>query len=292
MNRKLLLCCAALSASLLLGGCNDHDQDGAPDDGIYNPERKISTIYGQYLLPDGNLSEEELNELWFWTGNRLSAIGNEDEIFLSYIYQGDRMVEMYSYSNYLWRFFYNGSALTSIDHYDNNVLIENLKVSSRQGKHITGMEITGIQSGSPAMGDLAILFDKHLSEGITKIAQQAGQAADPTKARRSMDIHLSISYTGDNVAEVIISANDQDLKATYTYTYDDKKNPHYALYSSGQYFLSSRNNPLTLKVVYEGDRRAVDDEEINYTYQYDGEWPVKITETDGDYTIIRHIAYR
>ncbi|MDR3047145.1 MAG: hypothetical protein LBU51_05970 [Bacteroidales bacterium] len=268
----------ALLVTCMISSCHKPD---------YNPEKKISKIYtsSQYILMGDVVQESPklLQEEWIWDKNKLTTINIE----------GGKIDFIYDKQNYLTEIDYYGGMERILFKYKNKqlhqILIQevgftyiSIDVTKIDNKQITEMSMEFV-GGSKNKNALHIsdvispisryLFPQAISEVLsTSIKNMMNKNEE--KILGNMVITLNISYSGDNISSIIQTNNYYEDESGITmYKYDKMNNPFYKsfLYGMDNTFLTSKNNITQIEYSSEDPQ--------NYTYKYDGEWPVEQIRT-------------
>ena len=115
---------------------------------------------------------------------------------------------------------------------------------------------------------------------------------------------MELTWEGKNVSHIVayIEGDPEDITET-SFTYDNKVNPlrgwhtlwmDYVIgvWDDELYTYSSYGNVLTADYVYKYEGEMYDRFVTNYIYEYDGNYPVKVTATnDGEPYFTRYYEY-
>jgi hypothetical protein len=141
------------------------------------------------------------------------------------------------------------------------------------------------------------LFKKSIANPMRFVLPEAIPAVESMvkecpKSAKNMQINAKLTWNGDNVSTMQITANVPVLGTvtlTTDLTYDSKNNPIYGSFASimsaaSEVFFLNKNNPMTKKSTLQSTliNRMLDSSE--YSYEYEGNYPTKVIckTTDGD----------
>lgn len=255
--------------------------------GKYNPDKKISKIY--FENEDHN---KYLSQVWTWNDNKLDLINHYtsdgnlsySESF-SYTKKGfiDRITSEASYT----QFSYDGNKLVKAQCYSNGKLVEEFDYSYTLGK-ITRITET-YYSDSKAKQDvrgfspLRLLIPQSACERFS--AFQAKQSN--TKGIEIYSYEISWWAFIKDIARIKTTYENESYEVTYDY--DNKNNPILNLLNlfviKDGIECFNRNNIVEEKYweYDDSERSATSKETVNYSYTYDGDWPIaqRYYESDG-----------
>ena len=289
---------AAAAALLLFGACQK--------DGKYNPKEKISNVSEEYCsvysyfsgeewVTDSSITPKHVSEQWTWDGKKLSQIayigydyddqGNmvpDGQDLVKFNYDGSQMTEVTTSYGERMTFTYDGKKLQKAELYDGAATPYMTYEFEHDGKKISSMTVTMAEDYYDKKGAKVSRLEHLLLGNIIPQTKSTDKFvcqlhAKATKAGQS--IRMDLTWDGDNVSK--ITAVTPYGNATMTLTYDDKNNPFknfgpmfgfYGETETGVEFCNKNN--ITKMVI--SDIEGGSDEE-NYTYTYDGKWPVSCT---------------
>ena len=289
---------AAAAALLLFGACQK--------DGKYNPKEKISNVSEEYCsvssyfsgeewVTDSSITPKHVSEQWTWDGKKLSQIayigydyddqGNmvlDGQDLVKFNYDGSQMTEVTTSYGERMTFTYDGKKLQKAELYDGTATPYMTYEFEHDGKKISSMTVTmaGVyydKKGAKVSRLEHLLLGNIIpqTESTDKFVCQLHAKA----AKSAQSIKMDLTWDGDNVSK--IAGVTPGGNATMSFTYDDKNNPfrnfglmfgYYGESETGVEFCNKNN--ITKMVI--SDLEGGSDEE-NYTYTYDGQWPVSCT---------------
>lgn len=279
--KKFTICALALLTVVAFTACTK--------DGVYRPSKKISRVYssskykseyyvdGYWQTEYSDESPKSLRELWHWDGNKLTSIdyyydGSKDYT-LNLTYDGGKLSRMDNYGagRYV-NFIYKGNELTKIEAYYEGSLTSMASVTHKGGK-ITQIDWTSLRNDKKSDFGNEMMFSalRVVMPGVNhESARASAMAAKGGKGDNTFT--FKYTWSGGNVSEMVIVESNE--RVTISMTYDSKNNPFngflYYIEDEGTARWGSKNN-----VVRE---QSIDDDGdvdvTNYTYNYDGNWPV------------------
>ncbi len=250
----------------------------------YNPKKKIESIYYAYQSTGEDNLPKTLKEKWIWDNNTLSRIEHWKEGRIDYtqnfIYD-NKLLSQITMDEITCKFRYGKSELEEMEIFENNQLITKFIVTERSNKKISKLVIKDIMADPSKSGHD---FTAKLSSAIrflipdrneNQLQEQLGHIFSQSTAKSELRSYtVEFIYQKNNIVEEKwYHENGVDR---FTYTYDNKNNPYYNAYldmvdgyREDINTTFSKNNVLTC--IKPGNNR------INYTYEYNGKWPVKKT---------------
>ena len=289
---------AAAAALLLFGACQK--------DGKYNPKEKISNVSEEYCsvysyfsgeewVTDSSITPKHVSEQWTWDGKKLSQIayigydyddqGNmvpDGQDLVKFNYDGSQMTEVTTSYGERMTFTYDGKKLQKAELYDGAATPYMTYEFEHDGKKISSMTVTMDEEYYAKKGTRVGRLEHLLLGNIipqTKSTDKFVCQMHAKAAKSTESVKMDLTWDGDNVSK--ITAVTPYGNATMTLTYDDKNNPFknfgpmfgfYGETETGVEFCNKNN--ITKMVI--SDIEGGSDEE-NYTYTYDGQWPVSCT---------------
>lgn len=289
---------AAAAALLLFGACQK--------DGKYNPKEKISNVSEEYCsvssyfsgeewVTDSSITPKHVSEQWTWDGKKLSQIayigydyddqGNmvpDGQDLVKFNYDGSQLTEIATSYGERMTFTYDGKKLQKAELYVGVATPYMTYEFEHDGKKISSMTVTMAEEYDGKKGAKVSRLEHLLLGNIipqTKSTDKFVCQLHAKAAKAGQSIRMDLTWDGDNVSK--ITAVTPHGNATATFTYDDKNNPFknfgpmfgfYGETETGVEFCNKNN--ITKMVI--SDFEGGSDEE-NYTYTYDGQWPVSCT---------------
>jgi hypothetical protein len=305
--KKLAFCAAALAILCLMSACSEKE-------GVYSPKKKIAKVYqastyiygfheelsGEWFY-DTNSSPKTLAEDWTWDGSKLSKItiyetGNviskgEVADIINFTYDGKQVTRIEGYDQYM-TISYDGSKLKQVQIFDKeDNELEGAMEFVHDGKKITKINVT-INDEDLVKSPSAMNLQKVLFRGILPTIDQADRVvaamdkvvkSNGAKAQRTIPVELT--WTGDNVTG--ISMNQMGMTISGTYVFDNKNNPYQnflfgiiGTMEDGSMIIFNKNNVtkavMKTQMPFMG-QTLTETEEYNYSYTYDGSWPLTRT---------------
>ena len=305
--KKFAFCAAALAILCLMSACSEKE-------GVYSPKKKIAKVYqaSTYIYGyhddvsdswfyDTNSSPKTLAEDWTWDGSKLSKItiyetGNvtskgEVADIITFTYDGKQVTRIEGYDQYM-TISYDESKLKQVQIFDKeDNELEGAMEFVHDGKKITKINVT-INDEDLVKSPSAMNLQKVLFRGILPTIDQADRVvaamdkvvkSNGTKAQRTIPVELT--WTGDNVTG--ISMNLMGMTMSGTYVFDNKNNPYQnflfsiiGMMEDGSMIVFNKNNVtkavMKTQMPFMG-QTLTKTEEHNYSYTYDGSWPLTRT---------------
>ncbi len=246
------------------------------DPGVYNPKKKISKIYEQWLIITGEGREtvDMLAEEWKWDRDKLVSIsyyywGGEQEVKEEYIYEGERLIKIQSSSGSYSEYFYNKKKFDKIIFYNPEGVPLLETVYQYDGKKVSSVTFNRYEDNIDK--DVIYMLERGF---MGKLLSKEGMKIVSKKlANQSKEsLVMNFSYKGDNLSSV--SMNDESIHFS---DYDNHSNIWFNFFKLRLYksvyeaYGFSKNNPR--KIVY---KYGSDTDVITYIYTYDGDFPVII----------------
>ena len=271
--KKSIVICLCVAVAAMFSACNKND-------GVYEPAKKIQKIYT--VNDDG---EKVLAEAWHWDGNTLTSIDR--------YYEALTFTDQFSYDTKNRLIAIDNSNSHSDITYDDNKLDE-IKVYAKglnngdllakydfeyKGNKISKIEI-----------EMTYMWDKYKTGGLLRyllpeVVPAVNQFVKkcPNDAKNEK-ITMQLTWDGNNVKSMDITITGfMPVSETVDLTYDKKNNPFYGMVSQmgsevvNNFFLN-KNNVLTMTTRI----GAVQDMNVEYTYEYDGKYPTSVTSLTTD----------
>ena len=269
------------------------------NDGKYNPKKKIQKVY----LDNGG--EKVLDQMWSWDGKLLSKIDyySGEEIWYTdeYFYDNkNRITILYEDGDYL-AFVYENGHIKTINYYWFDELEESFALYYDKNK-LSKIEWTGIEVGKRD-------HERNLNplEGLIPQGYEVFEKAVRkmhSQHKKSEKLIMELTWDGKNVSHITayVEGDPEDITEA-SFTDDDKINPlkgwhtlwmDYVIgvWADEQFTYSSLGNVLTADYIYKYEGEEYEHVVTNYTYEYDGKYPVKVTATiDGEPYFTRYYEY-
>lgn len=271
--KKGIIICLCVTVIAMFSSCSKND-------GVYEPAKKIQKIY---TVNDGG--EKVLAEAWHWDGNTLTSIDR--------YYGALTFTDQFSYDTKNRLIAIDNSNSHSDITYDDNKLDEvkvyakglnNGDLLAKYDFEYKGNKISKIEM------DIKTLWDKNkMDSPLCYLLPQIVPAVDrfvkkyPSDAKNEK-ITMQLTWDGNNVKSMDITITGfMPVSETVDLTYDKKNNPFYGMVSQmgsevvNNFFLN-KNNVLTMTTRI----GAVQDMNVEYTYEYDGKYPTSVTSLTTD----------
>lgn len=309
--KKTALVTTLLAAVCLFAACSEKE-------GVYSPKKQISKIYesstsiygwldveNNVWSYDTNTSPKALSEEWTWDGGKLSKIvfyetANVNEKsdvsdVVTFSYDGKQMTRIQGYDEYM-TITYDGNNLKQAQLFDveDNTLRATFDFV-RDGKKITKINVTADMDDMDMKQARVSRIEQTLFRSILPTVGQADRAAAAvSKAMKNsgskvnMTVSLNLTWEGDNVTKVTMSAMGASVIGTYTF--DNKNNPYQnflfgmaGLLDDGTMVFLNENNVVKsvneMRMSFMG-QEFTETDVMNYSYTYDGNWPLTQTATN------------
>jgi hypothetical protein len=273
--KKNFIFCLCVAVIALFTSCEKKE-------GVYNPSKQIQKIY---TIDDG---EKELEEVWHWDGKVLTSIDyvdgmNSTTATFSYDKQ-KRMVAMDAGGAHT-EFIYDGKYIKKIEITYEGVVVSTTEIEHKNGK-ISEMRLTDVFMDDDVWDKMLIVNPMRfvIPEAFPVVEKTMKKCA---KAKGNDQIIVKLNWKGDNANSMEITSTlwGQTMTELVELTFDNMNNPMYGLFSSMNSdvvtnLFVNKNNALTMNYNLMGEEVA----KVNYTYEYEDNYPTKITMTtiDGD----------
>ncbi len=242
-------------------------------DGVYNPDKKISAIY----MVDDN-GKKELFQTWTWDKKLLTSITTSisnvsQTMNLSYN-KSKQLTCIQLDNNNRSDIEYDGKQLTQMIVYTDGEASAVYRFTHNSDKKISGYTVEANDSDfgmrSANLVNTAFLF---IAPEIAEAETQHFVAAATSEAKSAQKYEVTLTYTDDNVTEMVIKKADGTETRTYTYN-ESKLNPFYKFlaYSENDTYSFSKNCPTHCDIKYTNSDRT---KEIKYNYTFDGKYPIQ-----------------
>ena len=283
-------------------------------DGVYNPKEKISRIYYAYSSPDTFFnSDKELKEIWDWDGKKLSTItyynkkgvdGTEKFSYdgkrlsrIDYFTEDGRNIAYVLYS-------YDGRKLDKVEYYSYGEL-EEIHKYSYDGKELSKIEVTYYSHYATLTSFKAKQWQSVRSRLFRYAVPEAVCASmdKMEETRMTTETHFrqkdgtstwtfTLTWDGKNVSKVeyLSRIYPYDEVVSVQYSYDKNRNPFCGcntmsgLDEEDLNVMTSQNN-VVCETWNDGDR-------VDYTYQYDGKFPIVKSVKWGEDTVTWYYEYK
>ncbi|MCR4825570.1 MAG: hypothetical protein K5882_01300 [Bacteroidales bacterium] len=277
------------------------------NNGKFNPKKKIQKVYYD------NAGEKVLDQTWDWKGKLLSKIDYfylGDEIWYTdyYFYDNKNRISILKEDDDYLEFVYEKNRIKTINYKWFDELEESYTMIYDKNK-LSGIE--WVQYDVSWIDDL--LNNEH-ERRLSPLAELIPQGYENLeKAVRKMHsqkkgendtLIMELTWEGKNVSHILAHWNG-DLEETMevSFTYDDKINPlkgwhplwvDYVIgvWDDELYTYSSYGNVLTADYVYKNNGVEYDRVFTNYSYEYEGNYPIKVAATmNGETYFTRYYEY-
>lgn len=317
--KKILVLAMATAVVSLMGACKKEGVYNPKQKiaKVYSESSWTSSDFdGTEWHSESYTQPKELAEEWTWDGKLLTQIAypytSEDANgnvttkyeYTKFTYDGKQLTEVSSDWERM-AITYDGKKLDKIEVYysDDNASSEpnailtftyDGKKISKITANIEDEEIGKGKNGRPQMGRMTRMLLQSLTpdvRGTEKMLASTCEKARKSGAKGRVNVDMLLTWDGNNISKIESKYMGMTVQ-TIEYTYDDKNNPYQGFLFTMADDLQLEDNPLgfgnenniTSSKMYEpGDEKPYTE---NYTYTYDGKWPVSCTskhEIGGDY---------
>ena len=293
MKRNLLIAAIALLAVAFVS---------CQKDGVYKPKKKIAKIYSETIITtvasDASSSTTKTDSLkpyvaeeWTWGDKTLTSVVNKDKdgkvtSTVNYTYDDKNRLTGSTCGSEKAEFAYN-----------DDKKLQSIKITD--GDHSIVMEITYADKlpasiktvDSYTMKNLST-FAKSIIPSYISEAIEANQMR--SKATFSTTYNTTIEWDDKNISQVV-TTGEGDYKYTATYEYDSKLNPYKGMYGDfedNNFDVQYSKNNVVKKTVNSTDGHFTDKDVAEYTYEYDGKMPLKVTYSYTDEEEILGVNYK
>ena len=266
-------------------------------DGVYNPKEKISRIYYAYSSPDPFFnSDKELKEIWDWDGNKLSTITYYNKKGVDgtekFSYDGKRLSRIDYFTtegnNIAYVLYsYDGRKLDKVEYYYYGE-IEEIHKYSYDGKELSKIDVTYYshydattslkakqwQSVCPRMSRYAVPEVVCASMDRMEETRMTTDTHFQQKDGDSYTWTITLTWDGKNISKVeyLSKIYPYNGPVSIQYSYDKNSNPFYGCNTMGSLdeehmYVKTNQNNVVSETWNDGDR-------ADYTYQYDGKFPI------------------
>ena len=256
-------------------------------DGIYNPKKKISKITTirqiEEPTPVGTVFDNRSDtniSIWKWDKNRLQQIIHPNW-YENFVYDKcGRLIRVEDAAGDEYTYYeYNGAKLSKVIYYDEGTRYTKEYALEYNGKNLTKITITAPQmfrsvnkEQSPLLAVCEPAIAQIIENNIVATAAQSTQKASVFTST------VSLEWSGKNISKITYEENGEMY--TCEMTYDDKINPYngfLGLYFDDNYKMENYKNKNNIKSITSKMRGET--QVVNFEYEYDGQWPTKITQT-------------
>ena len=280
MKKVLILSlCAVLCAALT--SCEKEKP------GVYNPKKKIQKIYYE------NNGEKVLDQVWNWNDKTLSSIDyyyNGAVWYVDqYFYDEDNRIKMIKEDEDFLEFSYEKDLLTTINYYwiDYEELEETYKLYY-DNKKLSKIEFVAYDMPEKSNHKSHLNpLSRLIPQGAEVLEKQIQKLKSSQKGDQK--IILEFTWEGKNVSRILayLEGDNEDVMEA-TFTYDNKINPlkgwtqlwfDYVIGTWDDEYFTYTNTGNVLTAVYSYDYAGAeyDHSATDYTYEYEGKYPVKVT---------------
>lgn len=265
--KKSIIFCLCVAVIALFTACNK-DQEG-----VYNPSKKIQKIY---TLDNG---AQELEEIWNWDDKLLTSITDvSDNSTSTFAYDSKKRLVSIDSKDSHSEFVYDGKLLQKIVFTENGVEEGTAVFEHEKGKiSVITMDASFFDEDDLLKTSKVNPLRFVIPEAVPIVEKAMKKHTTEAKGTQ---ITIKLNWNGDNVKSLQMNIPVMGMSVTETteFTYDNKNNPIYGSFASmtsdfAEFLFLNKNNPLTMKSTAMG--YVLDTAE--YTYEYDGNYPTKVT---------------
>jgi hypothetical protein len=250
----------------------------------FNPKQKIKKIYYE-MLP---YYPKRLVQEWTWEKNKLASIsyisGESIANTEYYTYDKNKLIKVEDDEGY-FQITYDGAKYKRIEY---NRKGGNISASWDFSYYTTSNKISTI------IFTEYLNFDKKIETGFcsTLIPKEFISIIDEKLAKKSAKksgepfiCTFKYAYKGDNIKKMTVEQEDSGELFTITTmynSYDSMLNPYYKYVGLAEeqiatFFVTSKNNPLEVRIIRSEDYER--ETLIEYFYKYEKKFPVEIDIT-------------
>ena len=289
--KKLMLFVFSAVLCVALTSCEKEN------DGKYNPKKKIQKVFNDFA------GEKVLDQVWNWDGKLLSRIDyyHNGEVLhtINYTYDSKNHITMISAEGEHLDFIYEKGHIKTLNHFFLDELVAEYTFLYNNNK-LSGIEWNkyNVKSFENKLWPLAGL----IPQGYETLEKEIQKMFTQSKGENKVIIELT--WEGKNVSKISFYTESEPERATdVSFTYDNKINPlkgwsHtwiedvLGLWYDDYNTYPSYGNVLTADYSYKQDGVEYSHVTMNYVYEYDGKYPVKVIATHGDEPdFIRYYEY-
>lgn len=280
MKKTFALMVAVFALSVAFTSCSKEGQ--------YMPKKKISEIVrtGSYKTIAGTEISRTEREVWTWNGKQLSYIDYYDANDVRsnttmFRYDKNNCLEEINYGLSTAKFNYDDGLIDEIKVYNNRGELAVEYDFEHKGKTLTSIDIKSYDQKSVKslpFNPLNFIIPENAASKVAECAATKGSS------------RIELTWTGKNITKMDYRGNPSII--TYRWTYDDKVNPFKGLYDIEAYLLGTicSDNNVTKEELTNGTVTEI----VDYSYTYDGKYPVRvvwesqITDLTGYITVPYH----
>ncbi len=288
LDKKVRLAAVLLATGMLFcASCSKKE-------GALVTKNRVSQVFTEERMMMGDVElyhyDRHLSEAWNWDGKELYRIDYHDSPPYSevFFYEGKQIsstiIPAYRIRN---EFLYDGRKLERIDCYQRDTLLYSCQFRHNDGK-MTAMDVVYYASleGTPFQKKACSVLFSHVMGDV--VGALVAEETVQTNVRRQKKgckgnyvEHMEFVWDDDDVV-VIRSRTDME-EYEISLQYDDKKNPYSQLFGSREMWdgvilgfrMLSEHNVVSATF----PPRANEPQYVNYSYRYDGDYPVRRTVT-------------
>jgi hypothetical protein len=239
-------------------------------EGVYNPSKKIQKVYE---LDDG---QKVLIESWHWDGKLLTSIDSYTGLFTNttkFSYDDKNRLIRTDDGNFHSNFIYDGNKISSIETYYYERLVATTTIEHSGNKISTIKFDVSLFDKAGVLNPLRFIIPE-IAPVMENVAKKCSQEAKGENAT------MNLTWGGNNVKSIDLTyaGFGEHVTETIDISYDNKSNPTYGLFSmlssdAVSNFCLNKNNPVALTIRV----GSVVRDRMNYTYEYEGNYPTKVT---------------
>jgi hypothetical protein len=260
--KKSIVFCLCIAVIALFAACNK--------EGVYNPSKKIQKVYE---LDDG---QKVLIESWHWDGKLLTSIDSYTGLFTNttkFSYDDKNRLIRTDDGNFHSNFIYDGNKISSIETYYYERLVATTTIEHSGNKISTIKFDVSLFDKAGVLNPLRFIIPE-IAPVMENVAKKCSQEAKGENAT------MNLTWGGNNVktVDLVYAGFGEHVTETIDISYDNKSNPTYGLFSmlssdAVSNFCLNKNNPVALTIRV----GSVVRDRMNYTYEYEGNYPTKVT---------------
>lgn len=260
--RKSIVFCLCVAVIALFAACNK--------EGVYNPSKKIQKVYE---LDEG---QKVLIESWHWDGKLLTSIDSYTGLFTNttkFSYDDKNRLIRTDDGNFHSNFIYDGNKISSIETYYYERLVATTTIEHSGNKISTIKFDISLFDKAGVLNPLRFIIPE-IAPVMENVAKKCSQEAKGENAT------MNLTWGGNNVKSIDLTyaGFGEHVTETIDISYDNKSNPTYGLFSmlssdAVSNFCLNKNNPVALTIRV----GSVVRDRMNYTYEYEGNYPTKVT---------------
>ena len=240
-------------------------------EGQYLPKRKITRIESSYYIGENSTAFHNGAQSFEWEGDLLRAMRWDDNVnWAEFEYDSQKRIsKIYTHSDYpiVFQFIYEKKKLIKIEAETPEGEQLEEYTFKRSGNKIVEITITNVSSKAnvgKVFNPLQFVLPIDVANCIIE-----------SKSKNPFEI-FRITWDGKNITECEQTGADNVTVMKNYWKYDNKTNPFKGLPMDELQELYSANNVVESRIVYPDNTEQV----YEYSYEYDGEFPVKRTWAD------------